>query len=103
MVKLIYFKFNITNNSTEICQKNKGGWVAKNIYYMGYANVINFCGIRIAGLSGIYKPQDFYKGHHELAPYNPSTCHSVYHVRNLEIFRLSQIKKPIDIMLTHDW
>ena len=27
----------------------------------------------------------------------------MYHVRNLEIHRLSQIKEPIDIMLTHDW
>lgn len=80
-----------------------GGWVAPNIYYMGYANVINFAGIRIAGLSGIYKSQDYYKGHSELPPYNPGTKHGVYHVRQLETFRLSQIKKPIDIMLTHDW
>ena len=39
-----------------------GGWVAENIYYMGYANVINFGGVRIGGLSGIYSSQDFYKG-----------------------------------------
>ena len=70
---------------------------------MGYANVINFAGIRIAGLSGIYKSHDFYKGHYEFPPFNSSSLHSIYHVRNLEIFRLSQIKKPIDIMLTHDW
>lgn len=70
---------------------------------MGYANVINFAGIRIAGLSGIYKSQDFYKGHYEFPPFNPGSLHSIYHVRNLEIFRLSQIKKPLDIMLTHDW
>jgi lariat debranching enzyme len=77
--------------------------VAPNIYYMGYANVINFAGVRIAGLSGIYKSNDYYKGHFEMAPYSPSTAHSVYHVRNLEVFRLSQITQPIDIMLTHDW
>lgn len=82
-----------------------GGWVAPNIYYMGYANVINFGGLRIAGLSGIFKPMDFYKGHFELPPYNPSSMHSAYHVRNLEIFRLSQLKSspPIDIMVSHDW
>jgi lariat debranching enzyme len=39
-----------------------GGWVAPNIYYMGYASVINFAGLRIAGLSGIYKGKDFNKG-----------------------------------------
>ena len=80
-----------------------GGWVAPNIYYMGYANVITFAGIRICGLSGIYKSQDFTKGHFEVPPYSPGAKHSVYHVRNLETFRLAQIKKPIDIMVTHDW
>jgi lariat debranching enzyme len=80
-----------------------GGWVAENIYYMGYANVININGIRIAGLSGIYKSQDFYKGHYECPPYSQSSLHSVYHVRNIDTFRLETIKKPIDIMLTHDW
>ena len=31
-----------------------GGWVAPKIYYLGHAGVVNFGGIRIAGLSGIY-------------------------------------------------
>ena len=70
---------------------------------MGYANVINFGGIRIAGLSGIFKSNDFFKGHYEFPPFNPGSLHSIYHVRNLEVFRLSQIKAPIDIMITHDW
>lgn len=80
-----------------------GGWVAPNIYYMGYANVLNFGGLRIAGLSGIYKSNDFYKGHWEVPPYNDHSVHSVYHVRNLETFRLAQLKQPVDIMITHDW
>ncbi len=54
-------------------------------------------------MSGIYKNQDYYKGHYEIPPFNRHTQHSVYHVRNLEIHRLSQIKESIDIMLTHDW
>lgn len=29
-----------------------GGWVAPNIYYLGYAGVVNVNGIRIAGISG---------------------------------------------------
>lgn len=29
-----------------------GGWVAPNIYYLGYAGCVNVNGIRIAGLSG---------------------------------------------------
>ncbi len=39
-----------------------GGWVAPNIFYLGTAGVVNFGGLRIAGLTGIYKDGDFYKG-----------------------------------------
>lgn len=80
-----------------------GGWVAPNIYYLGYANVITIGGIRIAGISGIYKSQDWMQGHYEKPPYTKSTLHSVYHIRNLEIFRLKQLSGNIDIFLSHDW
>ncbi|XP_060519457.1 lariat debranching enzyme [Cylas formicarius] len=80
-----------------------GGWVAKNIYYLGYAGVINIAGIRIAGLSGIYKGRDFLRGRFEKAPYDENSKRSVYHIRNLEVFRLKQLSKPIDIFLSHDW
>lgn len=31
-----------------------GGWVAPNIYYLGYSGVVNIAGIRIAGISGMW-------------------------------------------------
>ncbi|GJQ70894.1 hypothetical protein Trydic_g811 [Trypoxylus dichotomus] len=80
-----------------------GGWVAPNIYYLGYAGVINIAGIRIAGISGIYKSNDYMRGHYEVPPYNEYSIRSVYHIRNLEIFRLKQLREPIDIFLSHDW
>ncbi|SPP87184.1 lariat debranching enzyme [Drosophila guanche] len=80
-----------------------GGWVAPNIYYLGYAGVVNVNGVRIAGISGIFKGHDFLRGHHEFPPYTESTCRSVYHVRQLEVFRLKQLSGKIDIFLSHDW
>ncbi|XP_051163383.1 lariat debranching enzyme isoform X2 [Leptopilina boulardi] len=80
-----------------------GGWVAPNIYYMGLASVVKVGNIRIAGLSGIYKGHDWLKGHFEKPPYTEQTIRSVYHVRNLEVFRLKQLSDKIDIFLSHDW
>lgn len=80
-----------------------GGWVAPNIYYLGYAGVIRYNGIRIGGVSGIFKSHDYRRGHHEFPPYSPETLRSVYHIRNIEVFKLKQIQKPIDIFMSHDW
>ncbi|KAL6422076.1 hypothetical protein ACFW04_010854 [Cataglyphis niger] len=80
-----------------------GGWVASNIYYLGYAGVVQVAGVRIAGLSGIYKSQHLMQGHYEKPPYTDSTIRSIYHIRNLEVFRLKQLSGKIDIFLSHDW
>uniref|UniRef100_A0A1Y1MWP0 Calcineurin-like phosphoesterase domain-containing protein n=1 Tax=Photinus pyralis TaxID=7054 RepID=A0A1Y1MWP0_PHOPY len=80
-----------------------GGWVAPNIYYMGYSCVLNIAGIRIGGLSGIYKSHDYLKGRSEKPPYSNDTKRSVYHIRNLDVFRLKQVTGPLDIFISHDW
>ncbi|XP_053296393.1 lariat debranching enzyme [Pleuronectes platessa] len=89
--------------SNHMQELSYGGWVAPNIYYLGYAGVIRYKGIRIGGLSGIFKSRDYRKGHHEFPPYNPDTLRSVYHIRNIEVFRLKQIQMPMDIFMSHDW
>ncbi|CAL8096862.1 unnamed protein product [Orchesella dallaii] len=50
-----------------------------------------------------YQGHDYLKGRHEHPPYNQGTIRSVYHYRNLDIFRLKQIKQHVDIVLSHDW
>ena len=96
-----------------------GGWVAPNIYYLGAAGVVRFGGLRIGGISGIYKSHDFTKGRHEAPPYDRGTIRSVYHTRNVEVYRMkclssatdagststtsSAARRPLDIVLSHDW
>ena len=43
------------------------------------------------------------QGHFERPPYSTSTMRSAYHVRELEAYRLKQLKQPVDVMLSHDW
>jgi lariat debranching enzyme len=80
-----------------------GGWLAPNIYYLGVAGVIRFRGLRIAGLSGIFKPFDYHRGHYESIPYQPDSLRSVYHVRHVNTYRLTCLNPGIDVFLSHDW
>ncbi|KAI9679515.1 MAG: hypothetical protein M1817_005537 [Caeruleum heppii] len=80
-----------------------GGWVAPNIYYLGAANVVRLGPLRIAGLSGIWKGYDYQKSHFERLPYNRDDVKSIYHVREVDIRKLLQIRTQVDIGLSHDW
>ncbi len=50
-----------------------GGWVAPNIYFLGMSGVVNFGGLRIGGLSGIWKKFDYKQGA-RLCSASPHTC-----------------------------
>ncbi|KAL2011040.1 hypothetical protein VTN00DRAFT_3758 [Thermoascus crustaceus] len=80
-----------------------GGWVAPNIYYLGAANVLRCGPLRIAGLSGIWKGYDYRKPHFERLPYNRDETQSIYHVRELDVRKLLQIRTQVDLGLSHDW
>lgn len=90
--------------SNHLQELSYGGWVAPNIYYLGYAGVVRVNGIRIGGISGIFRGYNFEKGHFEITPYDDETVRSVYSIRKLEVFKLSQLTpSKVDIMLSHDW
>lgn len=80
-----------------------GGWAAPNIFYMGAANVVRLGGVRIAGMSGIWKGYNFNKPHHERLPYNQDDIRSFYHVREYDVRKLLQIRTQVDIGISHDW
>ena len=69
-----------------------GGWVAPNMYYLGAAGVIRYRGIRIGGISGIYKSHDHYQSRNEVPPYDAKQVRSVYHYRNVDVYRLSCLR-----------
>ena len=80
-----------------------GGWVAPQIYYMGAASVIRCGPLRIAGISGIWKGYNYRKAHFERLPYSQDDIRSIYHVRELDVRKLLQIRTQVDVGLSHDW
>ena len=80
-----------------------GGWVAPKIYYMGAGNVLQLGGLRIAGLSGIWKGFDYNKAHIERLPYSDNEIKSIYHVREIDVRKLLLLKTPVDVGISHDW
>lgn len=95
-----------------------GGFVAPNIYFLGFGGVINYKGVRIGGLSGIFNDKHYSHGHYEKPPYTEGSIRSVYHIRALEVQRMLHFPAPaivssdtnssppipaMDIFLTHDW
>ncbi|KAK3343876.1 lariat debranching enzyme, C-terminal domain-containing protein [Lasiosphaeria hispida] len=80
-----------------------GGWVAPNIYYMGASNVVRLGPLRIAGMSGIWKGFDYRKTHHERLPFNQDDVKSFYHVREIDVRKLLQLRTQVDIGISHDW
>ena len=91
-----------------------GGWVATNIYYLGYASVVRFKGLRIGGISGIYHKRDSNCGHFERLPFDENTKRSAYHMRQSDVYKFTQLtagaddspvheRQPLDVMISHDW
>ncbi|EKV15790.1 RNA lariat debranching enzyme, putative [Penicillium digitatum] len=89
--------------SNHLSELYYGGWVAPNIYFMGAANIVRFGPLRISGMSGIWKGYDYRKAHYERLPYNRDDVSSIYHIRELDVRKLLQVRTQIDIGLSHDW
>lgn len=80
-----------------------GGYAAKDIFYLGNSGVFHVGGLRIVGVSGIYKGHDYDKPIFEAPPYTEQTKRSAYHVRRFDIEKLMLISGPVDVVVSHDW
>ncbi|ODQ82554.1 hypothetical protein BABINDRAFT_29256, partial [Babjeviella inositovora NRRL Y-12698] len=81
-----------------------GGWVAPNIYYMGYTNVVWYRGVRIGGISGIFNEHNFMADRDISQRFSPRELRSVYHVRRSDFLAMLLLRNSVlDVMLSHDW
>ncbi|OQE00718.1 hypothetical protein PENVUL_c047G07119 [Penicillium vulpinum] len=89
--------------SNHLSELYYGGWVAPKIFFMGAANIMRLGPLRISGMSGIWKGYDYRKAHYERLPYNRDDVSSIYHIRELDVRKLLQVRTQVDIGLSHDW
>lgn len=84
-----------------------GGFVSRDIFYMGYSNVLWYRGVRIGSLSGIWKKWDYHKDRPSWETLETgqwsSRVRELYHVRSSDLTPLFMLKEPLDLMLSHDW
>lgn len=65
--------------------------------------MVRLGGVRIAGMSGIWKGRDYNKHHYERLPYNSDDIKTIYHVREIDTRKLLLLKSQVDIGISHDW
>ena len=81
-----------------------GGWVAPNIYFLGYTGSVLFRGMRIVGISGIYKEKDYFLPLSPEKAYHDGMMRQVYHTRSTQIDHLLTFDaEDVDIVVSHDW
>ena len=86
-----------------------GGYVAENIFFLGYSGVFNLQKnghtLRIAGISGIEKHYNANRGYFEDWPYvqRYQFITSMFHIRQFEVAKLASVTQPIDFMISHEW
>ena len=85
-----------------------GGYASKDIYYLGYSNMIWFKGVRIGSLSGIWKQWDLERSRTEWSQLERNrswqkNVRSLYHVRKSDVIPLFMVREDVDLMLSHDW
>jgi lariat debranching enzyme len=61
---------------------------------MGYSSIVQFGGVRIGGISGIWKGRYYKRGYYEQAPYTAEELRSVYYIREYEVIKMKMVRWP---------
>lgn len=89
--------------SSYLAELKYGGWVAPNIFYLGQFGAVEYRGIRIGGISGIYNHSSFLRNLPDpTIPYTESTLRSAYHVRPITYLKASFLGN-VEAFISHDW
>lgn len=82
-----------------------GGWVARNIYYLGEFGSVWFRGVHICGWSGIFNHSTFVKNEcvMERLPFDQGSIRSVYHQKLPAFVKLCMMNHDLDVVMSHDW
>lgn len=80
----------------------EGGDVAENCYFVGRANVVEVEGIRIAGLSGVYKPELFEKSRPSVREFGVRSNKEWIGWNEEDIEQLLSLGTA-DVLLLHEW
>jgi len=96
--------------SQYLWETEDGGYISKDIYYLGRCGVVKVKGVRILGFGGIFNQRHVKHGFFEQPPWNNNNMRSIYHQRLWDVARvrslagsLDIINNPIDVVLSHDW
>ena len=78
-----------------------GGWAAPGVLFLGSAGAVRFGGLRLAGVSGIFKGYDFATGFHERAPLSEDAVRSANHQREFDFWCAQHLAgRAVDIFLS---
>lgn len=91
-------------SSSYLKELKYGGWVAKNIYYLGEFGSVWYEGVKISGISGIWNQSSFKANRlaDEKLPYDSRLIRSIYHTKPKNYLKLL-LQKESDVVLSHDW
>lgn len=91
-------------SSSYLKELKYGGWVAKNIYYLGEFGSVWYEGLKISGISGIWNHSSFKANrlNDEMLPYDNRVIRSIYHTKPKNYLKLL-LQEESDVVLSHDW